>query len=209
MRKPIKYFLGTLGFLLILVFSFKIEKLDEYRASITVTDFDAVDYAKDVWQIKMPVVSYDAPDIVSLIDLLETDKEQAFEEFGRKLGISQTWYFMTKGEGVVESIGEENLSINIGADKNIQLATSFIFGNAVRDASGVVDIDDFINMTDFNNVSVALNNLVREEVAGELKKSVRPGMKLEFAGAFEINEENTDVDSIRMIPVSVEISDEQ
>ena len=115
---------------------------------------------------------------------------------------------MAKGEGVVDSVGEESLLVNIGDDKKIQLATSFIFGNAVRDASGAVNIDDFINMTDFNNVSVALNKLVKDEIAGELKSPAKPGMKLGFAGAFEINEENTDINSIRVIPVSVEITNE-
>ncbi len=116
---------------------------------------------------------------------------------------------MAKGEGVVDSVMEESLRIDIGQNNKIQLATSFIFGNAVRDASGAVNIDDFINMTDFNNVSVALNKLVKEKVANDLKNSAKPGTKLQFAGAIEVNEENTDLNAIRVIPVAVKFSDEQ
>ncbi|WP_321345416.1 DUF2291 family protein [uncultured Draconibacterium sp.] len=208
MKKPIKYIIGVVAVLLVLLFSFKIEKLDEFKAAKTETAFNASDYAQDVWENKMPVVANDAPDLVALIELIETNKELAFAEYGKKLGISSTWYIMAKGEGVVEKVEEESLVVSLGDDKQIQLATSFIFGNAVRDASGIVSIDDFVNMTDFNNVSVALNKLVKEDVAAELRESAQLGMTLEFAGAFEINEENTDVNSIRVIPVAVKISNE-
>ena len=209
MKKSIKYILGILAILVVLFFSFRIEKLDEYKATKTVTVFDATNYARDVWNNKMPAVNNDSPEIVSLVELLKTNKEKAFEDFGKKLGISKTWYFMAQGEGVVDSVMEESLLVDIGDNKKILLATSFIFGNAVRDASGAVNIDDFINMTDFNNVSVALNKLVKEEVANELKNSAKPGMKLQFAGAIEVNEENTDLNAIRMIPVAIKFSNEQ
>ncbi len=209
MKKSIKYGLGILVILVVLFFSFRIEKLDEYKAAKTAYVFDATSYAQDVWNEKMSAVINNAPEIVSLVELLKTNREKAFEDFGRKLGISKTWYFMAQGEGVVDSVMEESLLVDIGDNKTIQLATSFIFGNAVRDASGVVNIDDFINMTDFNNVSVALNKLVKEEVANELKNSAKPGMKLQFAGAIELNEENTDLNAIRVIPVAVKFSNEQ
>ena len=209
MKKPIKYILGILTILVVLFLSFRIEKLDEYKAAKTVTIFDAINYVQDVWNNKMPAIINDAPEIVSLVELLKTNKQKAFEDFGKKLGISKTWYFMAKGEGVVDSVMEESLRIDIGQNNKIQLATSFIFGNAVRDASGSVNIDDFINITDFNNVSVAINKLVKEEVANELKNSAKPGMKLQFAGAIEVNEENTNLNTIRVIPVSVKFSNEQ
>jgi len=157
----------------------------------------------------MPTLIDEAPQILPLIEELETNKQKVFENYGRKLGISKTWYFMAKGEGIVDSVEEEFLLLNMGDHIQIQLATSFIFGNAVRDASGVADIDDFVNMTDFNNVSVALNKLVKNEVVSELKNSAKPGMKIEFAGAFEMNEEKVNTNSIRVIPVSVKMSNEQ
>lgn len=209
MRKPIKYILGIGAILVVLFLSIRIEKLDDYKAAKSVTVFNATDYAEEVWNNKLPAIINDAPEIVSLIELLKTNKQKAFEEFGKKLGISKTWYFMTKGEGVIDSVNEESLLINIGDNVSIQMATSFIFGNAVRDASGVVNIDDFINMTDFNNVSVALNKLVKDDVAVALKDSAKPGLKLQFAGAFEVDEENTDLNAIRVIPVAVKFENEQ
>lgn len=114
---------------------------------------------------------------------------------------------MVKGVGTLESEDDEALWIKVEDDRHIQLATSFIFGNAVREGSGVVNIDDFINMTDFNNVSVALNKKVKTEIIPVLKNILLPGQKLSFAGVFEFNEDNGSLTEIRIIPVSVTIKD--
>lgn len=209
MRKTIKYLAWALAVIVVLVCSIRIEKLDAYQAAKSINTFTSSDYASELWKNQMPALIQDAPQIVALIEELETNKQKAFEDYGRKLGISKTWYFLAKGEGIVDSVEEEFLWVSMGDHVQIQVATSFIFGNAVRDASGGADIDDFVNMTDFNNVSVALNKLVKNEVVSNLKNSVQAGMKIELAGAFEINEEKVNTNSIRVIPVSVKISDEK
>ena len=207
MNKPIKYSFWSLAILLILFLSLDIRKLDEYKAADTTVKFDAVEYARDTWNNEIPLAVKDALEIDLLIDLLENEPEQAFNEFGRKLGISKIWYFLTKGKGTVESVEDEFIWVNTGPRKQVKIATAFIFGNAVRDGSGVVDIDEFVNMTDFNNVSVIINDIIREEVVPELKSKVQPGMNVEFAGAFEIKEDELNTDSIRIIPVSAELSE--
>jgi predicted lipoprotein len=207
MKKTIRYLVGIVALIIILLLSFDVKKLDEYKVSHSEKAFSATDYALDVWENKMPAVIKEAPELITLIDKLETDRESASESFGRKLGISSTWYFMARGEGFIDSIRDDYLLVDLNGNLRMQVATSFIFGNAVRDGSGVVDIDEFVNMTDFNNVSVALNHLVKERVIPELKKSALPGMKLDFAGAFELNEETGELDAIRVIPVSAKLSD--
>jgi predicted lipoprotein len=62
-------------------------------------------------------------------------------------------------------------------------------------------------MTDFNNVSVAVNKLVKEKIVSRLKKSTAVGKVLEFSGAFGISEENVDLEAILVYPVSVKLSD--
>ena len=89
----------------------------------------------------------------------------------------------------------------------IHVATDFIFGNAVRDGSGQVDINTFLNMTDFNNVSVAINKLVKGKVVSRLKKAAAPGKQIEFTGAAEIREDQINLDSLRVIPVQAIVSD--
>ncbi len=207
MQKPIKYSLWTLAVLLILFLSLDIRKLEEVRSNSKTEVFDATAYAREFFINKLPTVIENAPEINLLIEMLENEPQQALENFGKKLGIAKTWYFMVKGEGVVESVEEENVHVTISEDFKTRVATAFIFGNAIRDGSGVVDIDDFLNMTDFNNVSIAINTIVKKEVVTPTRKIVEPGMILEFAGAFEIKEDDIDVQSIRIIPVALNLTD--
>jgi predicted lipoprotein len=207
MKKPVKYSLWSLGILLILFLSLDIRKLDEVKANSTAEVFSAAVYAQDFFKNELPLAVDEAPEILPLIEMLENMPQQAFENYGHKLGIAKTWYFMVKGKGVIERVGEENLVVNINTGFQTQIATAFIFGNAVRDGSGAVDIDEFLNMTDFNNVSIAINTIIKNEVVPPVRKIAEPGMMLEFAGAFEIREDDIDVQSIRIIPVTLKLND--
>ncbi len=207
MQKPIKYSLWTLAILLILFLSLDIRKLEEFKAENSAEVFNAKAYANDFFESKLPVAVEKAPEILPLVEMLENEPRQAFENYGQKLGIAKTWYFMVKGEGIIDSTGEENLYVTVGPDFQTRVATAFIFGNAIRDGSGAVDIDEFLNMTDFNNVSIEINNVVKNEVVPPVKMIAEPGMMLEFAGAFEIDEDEIDVQSIRIIPVALNLTD--
>jgi predicted lipoprotein len=114
---------------------------------------------------------------------------------------------MVKGKGMIEKVEDEFLVLALGENTKVQIATDFIYGNSVRDGSGKVNIDDFLNMTDFNAVSVAINKLVKDRVVSRLRKSAAVGQWLEFTGAMELSEENIDLTAISMIPVSVKLSD--
>ena len=204
MRKPIKYSIWIISIILILFLSVDIKKLDKLQEDVNI-QFDLKRYVDNFWDNGLPASIEKAPGITLLIDLLKDDPNKAFDDYSKVLGISQTHYFITKGEGVIRSVDEEDITVRIDNSTEVKIATGFIFGNAVRDGSGKVNIDDFLNMTDFNNVSVAINKMVKENVVSVLKRDAAPGMKLEFAGAFEINEENLSIEDIRVIPFSASL----
>lgn len=203
MTKALKYLTGITTVLLVLYFSVDIKNLDEYRFLNRAETFNASEYANDVWKNKIPEVAGKAPEMNLVIDLFENNPEKAFSEYGKKLGISKTWYFMVQSSGTIDSVDNESVWVSLENNRRIQLATAFIFGNAVREGSGAVNIDDFINMTDFNNVSVALNKKVKTDIIPVLKKNSITGRKVEFSGVFEMNEEKIDLKAIRIIPVSI------
>ncbi len=204
MSKSVKYIVGLVAILLVIWFSLDIQKLDAYKATNKTEVFNAENYAENVWKNEMPAAIESATDVIELLQDLETDPMQTFSQFGKKLGISKTWYFLVLGNGEIKAVEDEAVVVQLDNGKQIQLATSFIFGNAVREASGVVNIDDFINMTDFNNVSIALNKKVKEEIIPKLKSSAEPGKHIEFAGAIEMNEASPQTNNVRIIPVAVE-----
>ncbi len=207
MNKAIKYILGVLAIVAVVYFSLDIQNLDEYKAANVNTKFDATEFAQQFWDNELAASINNATDVQTAIQQLEINPEIAFEKYGHKLGISKTYYLILKGSGIIESVEEEYLLVRIDENTQIQVATDFIFGNAIRDGSGKVDINQFVNMTDFNNVSVALNKMAKEKVVARLKKSAKAGMQIEFIGAAELNEDNIDVTKIRIIPIAAKLTD--
>lgn len=207
MKKNLKTILILLCVLAVIFFSLKVENLHEHRASHSKAVFDAKAYAGAFWKDNIPAAVENALEITEFIHLLKNAPEKAFEDYSRVLGISKTHYFMLKGSGRIVATDPEFLEIETGDGQRLQIATDFIFGNAVRDGSGKISIDEFLNMTDFNKVSVEINKLVKEKVVQPLKENAEPGKNLQFAGATEINRENYDLNGIRIIPVFAETSD--
>jgi predicted lipoprotein len=207
MRKILKYSMGILAVILVFYLSLDIQNLEKHRAANVPQNFNATDYAEKFWNDSLPVSVANAAQIGEVMKLLNENPEVAFRKYGHQLGISKTWYFMLKGKGRIEKVDPEFLLLALDENSKIKIATDFIYGNAVRDGSGKVNIDFFLNMTDFNAVSVAINKLVRDKVVSRLKKTAEAGQSLEFAGAIEVNEENIDLSDIQILPVKVKFTD--
>ncbi len=206
MKRLPKISIGILLGLILVYLSIDVQKLDHYKAKNQPKAFNAEHYAAKVWKEEIPEILANAPDITELIRNLESRKEHTLTKYGHKLGISKTCYFTVKGNARVVSIDEENLQLQLEDGRKVLLATSFIFGNAIRDGLGVVSVDDFLNMTDFNNVSIALNNRVKTQVIPDIKKSVKVGDQVVFAGALALNETTPDLQNIRLIPLTLSVT---
>lgn len=202
MPKPIRYLLYVAVIALLAYNSVYFKKLDEVKAGTTA--FDAAGYAKDFWQKKLTPGLSGAVDLNALTTLLKTDKEKAFEAHSHALGIGNIRYFLVKGEGVVSGVDENEVKLEVGGNE-VPIATEYIFGNAVRDASGAIDINAFTNSMDFNNVSAEINKLIREKVVRPFKSKVKKGDRVVFHGAIELNREHLQVNDIEIIPVSLQI----
>lgn len=202
MPKPIRYLLYIAVIALLAYNSVYFKKLDEVKAGTAA--FDAAGYAKDFWEKKLTPAFSKAVDLNTLTTLLKTDKEKAFKEHSHALGIGNIRYFLVKGEAIVSSVDENEVKLEAG-EKEVRIATEYIFGNAVRDASGAIDINAFTNSMDFNNVSAEINKLIREKVVPPFKSKVKKGDRVAFHGAIELNREHLQVNDIEIIPVSLQI----
>jgi predicted lipoprotein len=203
MSTPIKTIIAVAAGLLLVYLSLDIRKLDS--AKNKPEGFDLASYTRVLWERDLPEIARQGADIRSLLSGLTDDPVNTCRTRGHKLGISQTVYFFARGTGTITSLDDENVIVTLGDGRQVKIATDFIFGNAVREASGLVNIDDFLNMTDFNNVSVDLNKRVKENVARPLRNAAAPGMSIEFTGAFEVNEKKPEPNGIRIIPVMAEV----
>ncbi|MCF0073944.1 DUF2291 domain-containing protein [Dyadobacter sp. CY261] len=209
MPKPIRYLIYAAAIALLAYNSVYFKKLDEVKAGNTV--FDAAGYAKDFWEKKLTPGLSKAMNLNALTSLLKADKEKAFNEHSHALGIGNIRYFLVKGRGVVTDVDENEVSVQL-TDANgkavtpqVRIATEYIFGNAVRDASGAIDINAFANSMDFNNVSAEINKIIREKVVPPFKSKVQKGDRVAFHGAIELNRAHLQTGNIEIIPVSLQI----
>ncbi len=203
MKKGIKYAI----LLLIIVFlgynSVEISKLSNLKASVKV--FDAKAFAKDMLTKKLPreagkVIEYD-----ELIKQLKAAPAEAFAKKGRALTLGSIRFFMVKGIAEITAIDENEVQILTEGNNQPSIAIEYVFGNNLRDASGLIDLSDFDNTGDLNNVSSEINKIVRTEVVPPFRSSAKVGYKVEFLGAIELNEAHLNLNNIEIMPASLKI----
>jgi predicted lipoprotein len=199
---------GLLGVVILLVAynSIYFKKLDEVKAATT--GFDGVAYASKFWSEKLVPAMEEGVDLSRLLLQLQTNPEPAFASHSHALGIGNIKYFPVKGEATVEMINENEFVISLDNQPSgtvLMIANEYIFGNAVRDASGQIDINAFTNTRDFNTVSAEINNIIRTKVIPSFKDKVKTGDRVRFTGAIELNQKYLNLNAIEIIPVSLSV----
>ena len=206
--KTIKYIISLIVIVVVAYNSVYFKKLDEVKAARSAKDFNADAYAQTFWSNKLIPNLNKAIDLNQLTALLSNDAEKTFNTYSHALGIGNLRYFLVKGKGTITSINEDDIAVSLDSSKqSITVATEYIFGNAVRDATGLININEFNNTMDFNNISAELNKIIREKVLPPFKQQAKKGDRIAFTGAIELNKEHLDLSNIEVMPVRV-MSDE-
>lgn len=195
-RKHIFYIVALGALVLVLGSSVEFRRLDTKRAEDRAERFNPAEYARDFWDRRLPDVLGTASNAEKLVGLFNTDMEGAIRE-GRTLGRSRVHAYLLKGEGVIVSLRKDGLCVSIaGPEANPEVlicAGSYVSGNAVRDASGLIDVSAFSDTMKFNKISFEINKIVVQEVIEPLRdKAPQMGMKVRFVGAAEVAEDATE-----------------
>jgi len=207
MNKYLKYLLLIVVIGLVAYKSVYIKKLSEIKAAID-EKFDAVVFSKKLWEEKLPARVSDAVDLSIFIKAVQANPADAFSKYTNALGIGNYRYALIKTEGIVTNINEDDIALQVKLGDSLmtaKLATEFIYGNAIRDASGLVDVKDFPNTMDLNNISEELNKMVRKTVVPLFKAAVKKGDKVIVTGAIEIHKEHVKWSELEIIPVQLQI----
>jgi len=167
--------------------------------------FDARVYARNFWNTILPEILDNAVEITALLSLLQSDLNQAIDHYGGTVGVSRTHAFLVKGMGRITNIKQDGivLELNETGKDTIIIQTDYIFGNAIRDASRVIQVSDFTSTMEFNAISNEINKIVLSEVIPSFIDSVKIEDTLKFIGAIEINENNINFASLQIVPLSV------
>ena len=68
-----------------------------------------------------------------------------------------------------------------------------------------MSISDYANTMDFNNISVEMNKLVRQDVILPMLDQIKLGSEVTFKGATKINVKEPSLKDLRVIPVQLKI----
>ncbi|OBY61234.1 hypothetical protein LPB301_17350 [Polaribacter reichenbachii] len=204
MKKSNKYILGIIITAIAFYNSIYIKSLEEKLAEGTVIEFDAKSYVDGIWTLNLLPTFSTATNLNNFLNQLKQNPTATFEKESKSLGIGNIGYFKVKGEGTVLQVNENNVIIQ-SEDLKVEIETEFIFGNVIRDASGLFKINDYKETSDFNSISESINGRIRNDIIPSFKNKVQKGDVVTFSGAIELNKVHLDLNNLEIIPITLEI----
>ena len=201
---------GVVGLVWYFFPPFRIVSLDEARAKRAQATFQPREFAETFWANDLQDALDDATAADELLALIRSDPRAAKEAHGRTAELGNVYYYFVRGAGLVTKVGDEEVSVALANDDghsgaDVVLVTANVFGNAIRNATGLLDVNQFGNSQDFNNLSHELNTIAEYRVLSPFQKTVTARAAVEFVGCAEIEDEDRDLDPLRIIPVHLEI----
>lgn len=183
---------------------FHVVPLKNARHEQKASPFDAAKVAAAFWETKLLPETERAVEVKDLLAALAKDPVAARKQHGRTLGIGGATMFLVRGSGKVVEISDDAIVMALdGTDAKVSLSVGLLFGNTVRDASGLLDVSAFPNSQEFNDISTQLNGIVETKVAPALREKAAVGKAIHFAGCAEL-EEGSKPDVLPVIPIKVE-----
>jgi len=144
-------------------------------------------------------------DWLVLIKALQEDPAQGGRPYGRRPAIGGPWFYLLSGEARVVSIDARGLWLDGGqglGDWRVLLQTGPIFGSALRDATGLLRLEDFSSF-DFNELGAQLNRLSETRVGAALRRDARVGSLIEFVAAARLDGVSGEGHTLLLAPIRV------
>ena len=181
------------------------ESLSEHKRAAALKTFDPEAFVVHFGQ-ELPKEFDRAVGASTLLDLLAGDMKTASVKYGRTLGVSSRHSFLLKGRGRIVDIQDELLLVRLDGSggQTIAIQTDFIFGNQVRDASGLVHVGDFPSTMDFNAISSEINKTVVTQLLPPILGRIKAGNPVHFVAATTVDEEAQNMTPLKVVPAELE-----
>lgn len=168
---------------------------------------NVTDYADELWNERLPGAFGDAVDIEELFEAVDRDAGQARSEFGRQVGLGGACFLFVRGAGQIEEVTASYCTLKIGKrSRRARIRMGVIVGNAVRDSTGLIDVNQFANSQDFNNLSAELNQRVEANVIAPSRGQLRVGARVSFVGCAQVGNDR-EFDPLSLVPVHLDFED--
>ena len=188
---------------------FHIVRLDDDGHSATrELVFNAKDFADSFWIEQLVPSLNQAPEAALLLTQLSENPHAAGEKFGRKVGMGRNRMFILRGSGTVVRLDKHGVGLSLepaGTEPDVVLFTGMLFGNMVRDATGLLEAGEFSNSQHFNDISTELNRIVEERVMRVVKEQAAIGRELRFIGCAEAPGDAGNFRPLTVIPLEVHL----
>jgi predicted lipoprotein len=203
---PTVIVLATVGVLYVVFPPFHIRSLKAAREAQANQQFNAAGFASEFWTEELLPAAEHASDAATVLDRISSDPKSVREQFGRTVGVGSSYYLFLRGRGRVVNADENSIGLSLkpdGDEAQIVIELGFVFGNAVRDATGLIKASNYPNAQEFNDISAALNSIVETNVLPQLQRIARVGARIQFVGCVEVGEEESDLKSLKLVPILV------
>jgi len=197
MKKVCKYAVTASIIAFLVYHSIYFESLEDVKKQRQRETFNAAQYARDFWDNQLFGVLDKALDVKELIELFNTNMNEAIRRYGKAPGVSRSYAYLIRGHGKILTIAEDFLEVSIRdpqTNPDIKIVSGFyIPGNAVRDASGLIDVSEFSETMKFNEISGEINKiLVNEVIRPFLEEKPKVGKSVKFFGAAQVAQDATE-----------------
>ena len=183
---------------------FHVVPLTTATAEKVATTFNATEFVDNFWTNQLLADFGKTVTADLLIPAIQAEPAAAKKHFARSLGLSESYFYFVSGRGRVVAISDDEVSLAItkgSTNTEVSLQTGLVFGNALRDGTGLLNASDYPNSQDFNDLSAALNHLVETRVLPKLKEQAKVGATISFVGCAEVDDEATDLKPLKVTPV--------
>lgn len=187
---------------------FHVVPLGSARQRAAGAAFDPVAFVDRFWSERLIPGATRAVGAAELLAAVQRDRQSARRAHGRSVGLGGVHCYFIAGSGRVVSVEKScvGLSLRDGQGQvEVSLETGNIFGNAVRDGTGLLNVNDFANSQDFNDVSSELNRRIEQQVLPALRQKAAVGVTVRFVGCAEITDEDADLSPLRIVPFIAEV----
>jgi predicted lipoprotein len=169
------------------------------------TVFDAQQFAESFWTGKLlPAITTSSVKAEVLLPAIKADAAAARKKYSHGAGLGDTYFYFVSGSGRVTSVSDDEVSLRVtngGNDAEVSIQTGLIFGDALRDGTGLLNPSDFPNSQNFNDISAALDHIAESRVIPTVRKQAKVGATIFFAGCAEVDDESTDLKPLKVIPI--------
>lgn len=144
----------------------------------------------------------------ALLPAIQTDATAARKKFSRSIGVSESYTYFISGTGHVLAISGEEISLAVtpgATNTEVSLQVGLLFGNTLRDGTGLLSVNDYPNSQDFNAIAEALNRIIEERVQPRLRAAAKTGATIRFVGCAEVNDESSDLKPLKLIPIAATV----